>query len=436
MSFWTRLRQRLWPARPKLSFEPLPPMMPDVAHAPRIAPGSAGDLAPEPTISPERVRRVLIKAFDSTHPVADRRDLFGRDRELEELTSAMLDQGQHVLVHGARGSGKTSIVRIFGDLADQSGAIVIYMACEPGATFAETLRPFLSYIPGAVLDGIDPAAFVRRAEALPADFSPRTLVELLSHVRHRRVIFILDEFDRVIESDVVSDMASFMKLLTDALSRVQVMLVGIAHSVDAIIAGHPSLRRHMHVTSLGRITPASVGEIIEHGERMARITFDEEVKRTVTRIAVGSPYHVRLFCRFIGIAATEQKTLLATREHARLGIQAAYADWARTNIGDSRLFTRLTGEAGASAQLEAVARLAANEDLVDDSDLAALGVDPAQAAALDNAIVADGRQVGKSLFRDTTAPQFLIASIVLNEYSRSDAGARAPAAAVRSELTR
>lgn len=422
MSFWTRLRQRLWPARPKLTFEPLPPLLTEVTHAPRIAPGSATDVAPVPVISPERVRRVLVKAFDSTHPVADRRDLFGRDRELAELTGAMLDQGQHVLVHGARGSGKTSIVRIFGDLADQSGAVVIYMACEPGATFAQTLRPFLNYIPGAVLDGIEPSAFARRAEALPEDFSPRTLVELLAHVRHRRVIFILDEFDRIIESNVVSDMASFMKLLTDALSRVQVMLVGIAHSVDDIIAGHPSLRRHMHVTSLGRITPASVGEIIDHGEKQARLRFDDDVKAVVTRIAVGSPYHVRLFCRFIGIAATDQSSLLATREHAQLGIEAAYNDWARTNLGDSRLFTRLTRETRAAAQLEAVARLAANEDLVDDKDLAAMGIDPAQASALDSAIVADSRQVGKSLFRDTTAPQFLIASIVLNEYSRGNAG--------------
>lgn len=74
-------------------------------------------------------RRRIADTFDAARPVRTRGELFGRAVELDHLLAATLDFHQHAVIHGARGSGKTSLVRVLGEHADESGAVVLYFAC-------------------------------------------------------------------------------------------------------------------------------------------------------------------------------------------------------------------------------------------------------------------------------------------------------------------
>ncbi|WP_198527010.1 ATP-binding protein [Sphingomonas sp. Ant20] len=67
-------------------------------------------------------RRRIADTFDAARPVRTRGELFGRAVELDHLLAATLDFHQHAVIHGARGSGKTSLVRVLGEHADESGA--------------------------------------------------------------------------------------------------------------------------------------------------------------------------------------------------------------------------------------------------------------------------------------------------------------------------
>lgn len=368
------------------------------------------EIAPPPRTK-RADRAMLARAFDSAHPVRTRAELLGREHELAELLAATLDFGQHTIVHGARGSGKTSLVRIFGDHADQQGAVVIYMACEPEASFGDLIFPYLRALPAAALLPGRREAFARDLAALPAGIGPRAVVELVAEHVAGPVIFIFDEFDRITDPVVKSDIAAAMKLLSDALTTVTFTIVGIARDVSDIVAAHPSLRRHMRTIALGRIEPSSVDALIAAGAASAGLDFDAPARALIGRAACGSPFHVRMFAHHAALAAVARDASAVTEADARAGLRSALECWASMNVADAKTFVRLIESRDKLDALEAAARRAAVNDRLDVAGEA--GDDGA--ALLGDLMSPETGDEAALVFRDSVAPQFLIAVIILGE---------------------
>lgn len=353
-------------------------------------------------------RTKVARTFDSAHPVRTRSELFGRSRELDELLSATLYSGQHVIIHGARGSGKTSLVRVFGDHADGEGAIVIYLACEPGGSFADLIRPYLRALPPAALVSGTRARFQEDLAALPQNFGARAFVDLVAERIVGPVVFIFDEFDRITDDDVKAEISVAMKLLSDALVGILFTLVGIANSVANVIECHPSLRRHMRAVSLGRIEPSSVKELIDAGEVSTGLTFEEDARAAITRASCGSPFHVRLFCQHAAIAAIARASSNVVGSDARSGLHSAILQWAAMNVDDARRFMSLVESKSMFSEIERIAYAAALGDRLP------ANIENARTLLGDTLIPEDSG--GQSLvFRDSVAPQFLIAYVILAE---------------------
>lgn len=353
-------------------------------------------------------RAKVARTFDSSHPVRTRSELFGRTRELDELLSATLYSGQHVIIHGARGSGKTSLVRVFGDHADGEGAIVIYLACEPGGSFANLIRPYLRALPAAALVSGTRARFQEDLDALPENFGARAFVDLVADRIAGTVIFILDEFDRISDADVKSEISVAMKLLSDSLVGILFTLVGIANNVANVIEFHPSLRRHMRAVSLGRIEPSSVKELIDAGEGATGLTFGEDARAIVTRASCGSPFHVRLFCHHAAIAALARGSSDVVGSDARSGLHSAILQWAAMNVEDARKFMSLVESKAMLSEIERIAYAAALGDRVP------ADIENAR-TMLGDTLIAEQNGGETFVFRDSVAPQFLIAYVILAE---------------------
>lgn len=366
-------------------------------------------------------RLKLARVFDSAHPVRSREELLGRERELEQLLAATLDFGQHSIVHGARGSGKTSLVRVFGDYADQSGAAVIYMACEPGASFSTLILPYLRSLPASALRPGQREAFARALAALPDKIGPRMVVELLAEHVAAPVVFIFDEFDRVTDPAVKSDIAAAMKLLSDALATVLFILVGIARDVSDVVDAHPSLRRHMRIVALGRISPDSVDALVRDGGATAGLRFDPKAMALLARAACGSPFHVRTFAHHAALAATQAEHDVVGVADVRAGLRTALQNWASMNVADAATFVRLVESGQRLDVLERAARAAAVHDRVDEAGTAEMeGMN-----LLAEAVRREDGDPTAAVFRDSVAPQFLIAFIILAETPVAAAAAAA-----------
>lgn len=360
-----------------------------------------------------------MQAFDASRPISGRSELFGRQREIEGLISSVFDFNQHAIVYGARGSGKTSVARVFGDFADHQGAIVLYFPCEPDANFSQLMGGLLDGLPQLAIAADKRGDFLRRLHELPADFGPLALVDLLAEVVVRPVILILDEFDRIAQEKVKTEIAVAMKLLSDTHTPVHIVLVGIASSVNDILTGHPSLRRHMSITRIGRIEPNSVNALIDHGASIAGLPFNVPARALIERISIGSPYHVRLLCRQAALHAMANRHEEVGLASVHVGVRQALEQWEATNPTDAMRFDELASNVAMRKELEIVAREAARFDAVAFKSTIATALD-----MLGDSLVPVASDKNSFTFADSLAPQFLISRIVLAELETNGEGAR------------
>ncbi|ANI76522.1 hypothetical protein EP837_00065 [Sphingobium sp. EP60837] len=366
-------------------------------------------------LKPISLRRDSIyNAFSTAMPVTDRHGLAGRNSELEKLVEAIVVQRKHAVIFGTRGSGKTSLARVFGDLADEAGCVALYGSASGDADFDSLFRPFLSELPMS-------AAGQEKARKLmnePLDVT-RLAALLVEDVRQRSIL-ILDEYDRVRSDEAKSDVATLLKLLTDIHSPVQVVLVGIAGDVDGLIAAHPSLRRHIAPQRVAPIPKPELERLLMSCADNAQLRLDPDALDALAGAAMGSPYHARLFgmqAALVTEAGGRDRMTLADVEQ---GLASALEDWAEMSGATHALFQRVLWEAHASRRMIALAGVAASQmSLISYDRLVRLGHEVLGGGSINEGQAAEAmRRLEPALtsmpggelfmFEDTLAPQFLL----------------------------
>jgi Cdc6-like AAA superfamily ATPase len=365
-----------------------------------------------------RQRQAVTRVFGANRPVDNRNELCGRQSELHRLTSAMCDSHMHGLIFGPRGSGKTSLARVFGDYADENGFTVIYLSCAGGEDFGELMAPYLDDLPARSF-GMRQEEFSQTLAALVPSLNPRSLASLLVQIQDEQVILILDEFDRVESATVKAQVAMLAKLLSDMRSNVRLLFVGISGNVEDLIGAHASIRRHLIAISVSPLPEEDVDRFIQEASKVSGISFADPARLMIRWLARGSPYHMRLFCLRAAFAALDSGSAEVDGEAANRGVSAALADWAMVNDRDAKLFASLaTANATLIPALEGLAQSAIS--LVDFNEgqvrtvLGGAGISPDLAPQLIEALAPSLRLLpdneGVYTFEDALAPQFLLAT--------------------------
>jgi len=357
-------------------------------------------------------RNAVFAAFNTAVPVSDRHGLAGRNKELARLIDAVVKQRKHALIYGARGSGKTSLARVFGDLADEAGCVALYGSASEGADVDGLFRPFL-----------DELQLQRGAgAAIPADkpMGVQQLANLFVQGVNQRTLLIVDEFDRVASERTRHDVAALLKLLTDMHSTVQIVLVGIAGNVDGLLAAHPSLRRHLFAQPVAPIERDELANLLRLCAQQAGLAFDEEAVQTIVSAAIGSPYHARLFGMHAALAAEASGRDRMTLADAQKGLAEALAEWGDLTPDLCMLYERALGQAGNLRGMIALAGvLAAHAPVLTFERLTAAGTDLfgedlGGPAAVDRTIgliapaLTEEGLPGELQFADSLSPQFLV----------------------------
>src|SRR4051812_47016590 len=86
----------------------------------------------------EEQRQKLLQlgyVFTPSAPVDDQALFAGRNHELFSVVEATQSAGQHAVIYGERGVGKTSLARIAGSICAEQGQITMRVNCEATDTF-------------------------------------------------------------------------------------------------------------------------------------------------------------------------------------------------------------------------------------------------------------------------------------------------------------
>ncbi len=324
---WQRPPANQEPASPVAS---LPRFAVDATDDPGDFPGAPGARGDDQIA---RARVVLADMLAASQPAMASSRFAGRREAFQNLISAIEQQRAHVVLYGDRGIGKTSLIHVFAEAARDAQYLFFYGSCGVESRFDEMFRAFLAEIPLLYHASISPTADENEHSRSFADLlgdqrlDPRQLAGLLSEVVGTRIIFVLDEYDRVADIEFRRDIAELIKNLSDRAARVQLVLTGVGSNLDELIGFTPSIRRNIVGIPLGPMPDSEIMEILERAETASGIIFSTDAKGQIVRMAAGSPYYARLLGGRAAGRALDAGRMEITEHDVTAGTEAVLAEW-------------------------------------------------------------------------------------------------------------
>lgn len=247
-----------------------------------------------------RLRVKVGQVFSPAVPITDR-DLFaGRTTQLERLMEVVLQRGQHALIYGERGVGKTSLARVTQVLLGNS-VLTSYYTCNSEDDFDTIWKGLLEDItftakaPGFGFSTETQESVVSAAELLAGDIGPRNVVRAAQLIsRDLPLAVIIDEFDRPTSERTRTLMADTIKLLADGGVPATIVLVGVADTVEELIAKHESIQRPLIQVQMPRMTDGELRDIIQRGMASAGLEVDKAFVEEVATLSQGFPHFAHL----------------------------------------------------------------------------------------------------------------------------------------------
>jgi Cdc6-like AAA superfamily ATPase len=269
--------------------------------------------------------RLVAEAFRPAAPI-DRRGLFaGRTDEIAELFSVVSQPGQHAVIYGERGVGKTSLVTVVAEMLGGSGTLTVRANCDSSDDFASVWRKALSEISidrtaQAVGFGSEvKASSMSGTSLLGGDpVTPHDVLRALNAVGSgTKLAVVVDEFDRLGSSGGKARalFADTIKTLSDRVASATVLIVGVADDVGELIREHRSIERALVQVRMPRMSRDELAEIATRGVEAARMTIGKASVSRITALSQGLPHYTHLLTQLAAQAAlNERRADIAVRD--------------------------------------------------------------------------------------------------------------------------
>lgn len=256
----------------------------------------------------------LSKVLSPAQPLQSEEYLKGRAEQLHGIEKALYAPGRHVLIHGMRGVGKSSLAQTAAfKIAKEHDPIIV--SCDPQSTFKSIIKDIfdealgkdprileetraveasggLSWFPIiAALKGTKSQKETEIEEPLSVNDAVRA-IQFLSDKLGGKPVFVVDEFDLILSTEVQRDFANLVKQVSDKHVEACFIFCGIAESAEALMAAHGSADRYFHAVDLGKLPWDARIEIIETAADALGIEIDKTTVYRIAMICDGFPYYV------------------------------------------------------------------------------------------------------------------------------------------------
>jgi hypothetical protein len=284
-----------------------------------------------------RHRAELLSAFTPSAPVSTI-DLFsGRLSQLERLTEAVLQRGQHASIYGERGVGKTSLANVLPgqlDFLKRHNYQVIRHTCSTTSTYNSIWDSVLRELTFK-RQNADPSANstpIQLSSYLPANARPDDVRFLLQQTGDS-IVAIIDEYDRVPKDNATSELlADTIKSLSDHAVDATIIIVGVADSIDELIAQHRSVERALVQIQMPRMSEGELFSIIEKGFAQATMDIEFNAKCQIAALSQGLPHNAHELGLRTGYASLEAGNLKAGRGDVETAIRQAVGNAQQTLV--------------------------------------------------------------------------------------------------------
>lgn len=269
------------------------------------------------------------RVFTPGAPIDDKTIFAGRKKQVQAVLNTISQRGSHVALFGERGVGKTSLANMIRDfMSHQQDFIVVSTNCETTSTFKSIWHHVFNEGVIRTIEtgmGFNPPTHEldsSMASMLSKDPSPEEVRQLLSRLGKSSVI-VLDEIDRVREKKTKTRLADTIKTLSDHSVDTTIIVVGVADSMDDLMAEHRSIERALVQIHMPRMTPQELIEIVVNGLKKLSMSIDQDGLHRISSLSHGLPHYTHLLALHSAQSAVERDSTNITLADVSAAINLA-----------------------------------------------------------------------------------------------------------------
>jgi Cdc6-like AAA superfamily ATPase len=291
---------------------------------------------PQAELDLEEQTRLGLEAgrvFSPAAPINQRRLFAGRTEQVRRVIDAINQPGQHVLIYGERGVGKTSMANVLAEFlrvaqTEPAGETVLAVRvnCDSSDDYSSLWRKVFSEV--QINKTVRRAGFGAEEETVssspsdtvPDQITPDIVRRILAQAgRDTILIVIIDEFDNMPNGGATRLFADTIKMLSDQLAEVTTVLVGVADSVDQLLAEHQSVERALVQVRMPRMNRRELNEIVNNALAVLEMQIDDDALDHISALSQGLPHYTHL----IGLHAARQAIDGGTRSISLAHVETA-----------------------------------------------------------------------------------------------------------------
>jgi Cdc6-like AAA superfamily ATPase len=218
----------------------------------------------------------------------------------------VLQRGQHAILYGERGVGKSSLANVFAaKLFSPTRTLQItHINCHPDDDFDAIWRKVFKR-----LEVDDERLLTRYPNGIAPD---DVVIEMSKFALNSIPIVIIDEFDKIEDEATQINIANTVKNLSDRSVRTTVILVGVADSAERLVADHESVARCLRHVPMHRMFSSELREIIDTRLERLGMTIDPDALAYIVASSRGLPHYTHLVGQRAAKAALERRSLNIT----------------------------------------------------------------------------------------------------------------------------
>lgn len=231
------------------------------------------------------------QVFTPGSPVSHLSMFAGRWSQIRDVANAVGQTGQHAVIYGERGVGKTSLsnvlTEIFGEMKNKFDFNSARVNCNSSDSFATLWITVLRELEIEITE----AGFPTGAP------TPEDIRHLLGK-QQQPCLIIIDELDRLDDDEALSLLADTVKTLSDHSTPATVVLVGVADSIMELIGDHQSVERALVQIPMPRMSLDELKEIVDKGAEKLDLTIGKESRLRIARLSDGLPHYTHLLALY------------------------------------------------------------------------------------------------------------------------------------------
>jgi Cdc6-like AAA superfamily ATPase len=261
-------------------------------------------------LSLEMSREDRLQVVFTPHQPVQTRDIFhGRQDQLYQCLSIIDQIGNHGILHGDRGVGKTSIANVVRIFLDTPGTDdrALKIDCTSSDSFEDIIKHIYQKIEINVAgklgigfhndnDGGVKSTTLSAQVTKKTSYNPKHVAQTLGCLPGRTTI-IMDEFDRLNHKKFsLSSFTELLKIVADSGHRIQFLIVGVGENVADLVGDHQSITRNLTQIHLHPMTENEIREIINYGAKAIGMTIPDAIADQIVDFSCGYPHFTHLLC--------------------------------------------------------------------------------------------------------------------------------------------